>query len=190
MSQTAVSLQASRAELDAQLPHVLNAPKTGSRVAMLCTRPARNERVFPDAIVLTRARGIDGDREMAQPWLRLDNGDPDPRIQVSIIPQRVLDLVWRDRENITHPGDNIVADIDVSLDNMPVGTILTIGTAALRVSDEWNDGCAKWNKRMGRAAYEWTTQPDHEPLRLRGIYCEIITDGVIKLGDTITVTRP
>jgi len=177
---------ATRMELDAALPDVLAAPKTGSEVEILCYRPDRNQRVFPDSLQLTREAGIEGDYEMRAPWLKLPDGSPDPRIQVSILPKRVLDLVWRDRENVAYPGDTIIADLNVTLENMPVGTQLQVGDAVVEVSDLWNEGCAKWKVRMGREAYDWTSAPDHEALRLRGIYCRIIVDGKVRLGDTIS----
>ncbi|MFQ5621887.1 MAG: hypothetical protein ACE5FS_00685 [Paracoccaceae bacterium] len=157
-----------------------------AKVEMLCRRPDRNQRVFPDLLRLSAAGGVEGDYEMRKPWLTLPDGSPDPRIQVSILPLRVLDLVWRDRENVTHPGDTIVADLNVTLDNMPAGTRMRVGSAVVEVSDFWNDGCAKWKVRCGRAAYDWAFDPGHEPLRRRGIYCSIVGDGAVRLGDTIT----
>ena len=172
-------------DLTSALPRVLDAPKTDSTVHLLCTRPDYNKRVFPKRITLTRARGIAGDFEMSKPWLKREDGSPDPRIQVSVLPRRVLDLVWLDREAQTHPGDAIIADFDMSLNNLPTGSLFRVGTAVLRVSDLWNDGCVKWKVRFGRPAYKWVSAPDHENLRLRGIFCSVEQDGEAALGDPI-----
>ncbi|ULB11871.1 hypothetical protein ORIO_18760 [Cereibacter azotoformans] len=101
-------------ELAAALPHVLAAPKTDAPIFSLCWRAGFNRRSFPDRLLLTRRCGIPGERWLKQPWLRLPDGRPDPRIQVSILPARVSDLVWRDRQGTPHPGDTIVADLDTS----------------------------------------------------------------------------
>lgn len=175
-----------RDTLDAALAHVLDAPTDAGPVHMLCRRPDRNQRDFPDSLLLDPVDGVAGDYEMAKPWLTLADGTPDPRIQVSILPLRVLDLVWRDRETTAFPGDTIIADLNLTLDNLPVGTRLQVGSAVLEVSDLWNEGCAKWKVRYGRAAYEWTSAPAHEPLRLRGIFCRILRAGEVRLGDRIT----
>lgn len=180
-----MSSYATRAELDHALADILAAPKSNTPIEMLCRRPDRNQREFPERLSLSVSGGIEGDYEMEKPWLKLSDGSPDPRIQVSILPKRVLDLVWRDRENVAFPGDTIIADLNVTLDNMPVGTRLQIGEAEVEVSDLWNEGCAKWKVRMGRDAYNWTSAPEHEPLRLRGIYCRIVKDGEVQLGDLI-----
>ena len=176
-------------DLAQALPHVLSAPKTDAPIAMLCFRPGFGLRTFPDSLTLTHAQGIPGERWMTHPWLRLPDGSPDPRIQVSILPTRVLDLVWRDRVATVHPGDPIVADLDMTEANLPVGTLLQVGTAVLRVSDEWNNGCVKWKARYGAAAMRWVAGPEHAALRLRGVLCSIEQDGVVGVADRIMVMR-
>jgi hypothetical protein len=171
--------------LMAALPHVLAAPKGLTTVRQLCFRPARNERTFPGSLTLTRAAGVPGDRWLTEPWLRLPDGRPDPDIQISILPARVLDLVWQPGDTAPHPGDTIVADMDLSLANLPPGTLLRAGTATLRVSGLFNDGCVKWKARYGADAKDWITAPGHPDLRLRGILCAVVQDGSLGLGDTL-----
>lgn len=175
-----------RAELDAALPHIQAAPRDAAPIEMLCQRPAYGARDFVDEMRLTRAEGIPGERWTRAPWLRLPDGAPHPGIQVSILPRRVLDLVWRDRENQPHPGDSFIVDMDLSEDNLPVGQLLQLGSARLRVSDVFNDGCVKWKVRYGVAAKDWITAPGHPPLRLRGVLCSVARDGVIRNGDLLT----
>ena len=175
--------------LAAALPHILSAPRDAGPVTMLCLRPAPNQRAVPDRITMTRAAAIPGERWLTLPWLRLPDGAPDPAIQVSILPARVLDLVWRDRDGTPHPGDPIVADLDMTQANLPEGTLLQAGTAVLRVSSVWNDGCVKWKARYGAAAKNWITAPGHRELRLRGVLCSVETDGELRLGEMIRVLR-
>jgi hypothetical protein len=173
------------AELTDALPHVLAAPKSDVPVHSLCFRSGFGLREFPDQLILTRDSGIPGERWMTAPWLRLPDGSPDPRIQVSILPLRVMDLVWRDRVGAPHPGDTLVADMDMSLANLPTGTLLSAGTAVLRVSDLFNDACVKWKVRYGQAAKDWVTAPGHPALRLRGVLCSIEQDGIVRVGDVL-----
>ncbi|MEC8197090.1 MAG: hypothetical protein VX228_12460 [Pseudomonadota bacterium] len=167
------------------LPHVLAAPKDGAAISHLCLRPARNERQFVDEITLTKAQGIPGERWMTQPWLRTEGGAPHPGIQVCIIPQRVLELVWHAGTEVLHPGDTFAADIDTSETNLPTGQLLRVGSAMLRVSEVFNDACVKWKARYGQAAYDWIRDPDHRSLRLRGILCSVAQDGEIRTGDVL-----
>lgn len=172
-------------ELMAALPYVLAAPKDATAVLQLCFRPAYNQRRFPDRLELTRAAGIPGERWATAPWLKLPDGTGDPRIQVSILPKRVLDLVWSEGDEAPHPGDTIIADLDTSEANLPEGTLLACGTAVLRVSGVFNDGCVKWKTRYGQAAKDWITAPGHPPLRLRGVLCAVERDGVVALRDVL-----
>ena len=172
--------------LMAAMPHILDAPKTSGEISQLCHRPAFNKREFPNQLTLTRDKGIFGDRWLTQPWLRRADNSPDPRIQVSVLSRRVLDTVLTDPENMVHPGDPIIADLDLSFENLPVGSLLRAGTAVIRVSDEFNEGCVKWKARYGVAAKDWIVRPGHPELRLRGILCEIVEDGVVNVGDQLT----
>jgi hypothetical protein len=184
-----VSPHPTASDLAAALPRVLAAPKTGGAVEHLCFRPGYGERRFVDSLTVTRAHGIPGERWGVAPWLKLADGSGHPGIQVSILPRRVLDLVWRDRENQIHPGDTFVCDLDTGEANLPEGRRLAVGSAVLRVSEVFNDGCAKWKVRYGEAAYDWIRAPQHRPLRLRGVLCSVETDGVIRPGDRVEVLR-
>lgn len=173
----------------AALPHILAAPKDEGPIDHLCFRPARNERQFPTTLRLTRAEGIPGDRWLTEPWQRLPDGAPDPDLQVSILPKRVLTLVWRNRDTVPHPGDTIVADLDLGVANLPAGSLLQAGTAVLRVSAYFNEGCVKWKARHGQAAKDFIVAPGHAPLRLRGIICAVEADGTVSATDRLRVLR-
>ena len=179
------------AELTQALPHLMTAPKTDAPIHSLCLRPGLGKRSFPARITMTRAQGIPGERWLNTPWLKLPDGAPDPRIQVSILPSRILNLVWRDRTATPHPGDTIVADLDCALKNLPAGTLIKAGTAILKVSDVFNAGCAKWKVRYGADARAFMDAPGHPDLRLRGILCSIEQGGEVTLTDRLHVlSRP
>lgn len=171
-------------DLMAALPHVLDAPREGP-VTQLCLRPGYGQRAYPPRIAMTRDGGIPGERWLTAPWLKLPDGRPDPAIQVSILPARVLDLVWKEGDPAVHPGDPIVADLLTTEEALPEGALLSAGTAVLRVSAVWNDACVKWKTRYGADAKAWVTRPGHKELRLRGILCSVEKDGEVALGDVI-----
>lgn len=177
---------ATTAELMAALPAILAAPKTDAPIISLCLRPGFGQRHFPLSLRMTREYGIPGERWSTLPWMKLADGSPDPRIQVSILPARVMELVWRDRMNTPHPGDPIVADLDCSPANLPDGTLIKAGSAVLRVSDVFNAGCAKWKVRYGADALAFIADPN---LRLRGVLCEVVEDGEVHLTDRLQVLR-
>ncbi|WP_112311683.1 hypothetical protein [Pseudogemmobacter bohemicus] len=173
--------------LMAGIRHVTEAPKEVTTARQLTFRPGRNLREHPDRLVMTVTGGIPGERWSKEPWLRLEDGSPDPAIQVSILPARVHDLVRPDPDAAVHPGDPVIADLDTSEANLPVGALLEAGTALIRVSEVFNDACVKWKVRYGEDAMVWVNLPEHRALRLRGILCSIERDGVLRQGDEIRV---
>ncbi len=175
-------------ELNAGLPHILAAPKSGAAVSMLCLRPDYNQRRFVDEITLTSDQGIPGERWATRPWLRLPDGRPHPGLQVCILPKRVMDLVWLDRENTIHPGDTFILDLDMTEKNIPNGSLLRVGTSLLRVTEVFNDACVKWKARYGADAKDWVNIPEYRHLRLRGLMCAIHQGGTIRNGDIVEQT--
>ncbi|MFT5632095.1 MAG: hypothetical protein ACI9HB_003282 [Gammaproteobacteria bacterium] len=173
------------AECEDALSTILAAPKSGAIVEQLCLRPGFSERSFPELLELTVAGGIIGERWTKAPWLTLSDGTPDPRIQVSILSKRVMDLCWRDRENTHHPGDTMIVDMDLGVENLPNGTRLGIGSAVVEVSDKFNTACIKWQGRYGAESLRWLNLRKNRDYRLRGILCRIVQDGVVRLGDEL-----
>ncbi|MGY6533904.1 MAG: MOSC domain-containing protein [Pararhodobacter sp.] len=177
---------ATRQELDRALPFIAAAPRDDAPIDMLCLRPDFGERRFVSRIDVTREQGIPGERWGSHPWLRLADGRPHPGIQICILSRRVLDLVWRDRAGTVHPGDTFIVDMDLSEANLPAGQRLRAGSAVLEVSDIFNDACVKWKARYGAPTQEWVRAPENRALRLRGILCRVVVDGVITLGDRLS----
>lgn len=172
-------------QLNAALPHIRQAPRDNAPIETLCFRPGYNQRRIVDELEMSVDGGITGERWLIAPWLRLEDGSPDPRIQVSILSKRVMDAVWLDRSGAPHPGDPIVADIETSYDSLPVGTRLQVGSAILEVSDAFNEGCVKWKVRYGADAKDWLVSPENTPLRLRGLLCRIVKSGTVTQSDRL-----
>ncbi|MEP3440656.1 MAG: hypothetical protein ABJN72_04185 [Sulfitobacter sp.] len=176
---------ASLTECEAALEAILAAPKTNAVIEQLCFRPDYGLREFPDTLELTVARGIIGERWTKKPWLILPDGAPDPRIQISILQKRIMDLCWRDRSHTPHPGDPFVVDMDLSAENLPVGTQLRAGSAVIEVSDKFNTACVKWRDRYGNDSLRWINKRENRPYRLRGVLCKIVQDGTVNAGDQL-----
>ena len=174
-----------KAALDAAITQIKDAPKDDVPIETLCFRPGFGARQFPNQIEVTRRGGITGERWLKAPWMKLPDGAPDPAIQVSILGLRVHDAVRFNPQNMLHPGDTIIADLDCSEANMPTGTLLKIGSAVLRVSGVFYTACVKWKARYGAEAFEWINTPKYRPIRLRGLLCSVYQDGEISKEDRI-----
>jgi MOSC domain-containing protein YiiM len=69
---------------------------------------------------------------------------------------------------------------------LPVGTRLVVGTeAVLEVTPVPHLGCPKFERRFGHGAQSAVTSDLGKELRLRGVYCIVVTPGCIHTGDRI-----
>ncbi len=176
---------ATLAQLAAHRDWVLEAPKDNGTIDTLCVRPEEGKRNFVASMRLDPKEGVVGDRWIRKTWMHLPDGSPDPRLQVCLLGKRVLELVRTDPETMMYPGDNIVADIDFSEANMPVGQLLQIGSAVIEVSDVFNYACSKWIERYGADSFKWINLPENKPLRLRGALAKVSQAGEVGIADRI-----
>ncbi|MGH1540449.1 MAG: hypothetical protein ACRBHB_08495 [Arenicella sp.] len=164
------------------------APTDHATIQQLCIRPKSGLRQFPDKIELCTQRGVVGDRWLHHTWMHLEDGSPDPRLQVSILPYRTWQLVCKEKQEsglAIHPGDTVIADLNCSTHNLPVGQRLQLGSAIIEVSDVFNNACNKWRNRYGSDSIKWINQKINLPLRLRGVLCKIVHSGEFTMNDTI-----
>jgi len=160
-------------------------PTAAAQVNALCVRPGVGQREERSAIDFDPARGAIGDRWAHKTWLYLSDGSPDPRVQVALCNSKVLALMQDVTGVLHHPGDTIFTDLDLSVENLPVGTQLSVGPVLLEVTDVENDACAKFALHYGEAILQWIRLPQNRPLRLRGLYARVVHGGVAHVGDPI-----
>lgn len=173
-----------REELDAGVEHILAAPKDAGRLEGIVVRPAKGERRELDRVMLSRARGTEGDHWARGCWMSTDEGAPHPDVQICIMNARCIDLVAageRDRWKLA--GDNLFLDMDLSQANLPAGTRLRLGEAELEITEVPHNGCASFIERFGRDACIFVNTGPGKPNRLRGVYARVERDGQVAVGD-------
>ena len=172
------ALQALRDALSALPP----APTDEGFVDLLVLRPARGERQVPDSLQLTPERGIEGDR-----WGQRSQRDRSR--QVSAIRADVA-RVLAGSAPLEASGDNLLLQLDLSTHNLPPGSLLEIGTTKLRITEEPHVPCGLFSQRLGPEAKAVTLEAGFHSWRLRGILLEVVSAGVIRVGDKVRVERP
>jgi MOSC domain-containing protein YiiM len=151
-------------------------PRHPGRLEAIFVRPATNEREELSEATLTALDGVRGDRWHAR----------DPRTQITLMNARVLDCVARgDRSRWALAGDQLIVDLDLSEQNLPVGQQLLIGDARVEVTDIPHTGCHKFKARFGTEALNFINSPEQAHLRLRGMYVKVVHDGTVRVGDAI-----
>ena len=86
-------------------------------------------------------------------------------------------------------GDQIYVDLDISLDNLPAGSLLAVGQAVLEVSEAPHLGCAKFVERFGAEAMRFVNSRLGRQLRLRGMNTRVVVPGIVRLGDVVSKAR-
>jgi MOSC domain-containing protein YiiM len=177
-----------RDELEAGLPHILAAPKDAGLIEAIVIRPAPGERLDVTSARISLAHGVEGDHWAKGCWKSLPDGSPDPDVQICIMNSRCIALVAQERANWPAAGDNLFVDMDLSPQNLPAGTRLSLGTAEIEITAVPHNGCASFIERYGRDACVFVNGPGRVH-RLRGVYARVIRDGVVSVGDRLTRSR-
>jgi MOSC domain-containing protein YiiM len=163
--------------LEAGLDEVGRSPLDDGKVELIARRPAEDERETLAEARLDAEAGLVGDV-----WLDED-GDRDR--QVTVMNSRVADLLARSRDRWSLAGDQLYVDLDLSVENLPPGARLEVGSAILEVTGEPHRGCKKFAARFGLDALRFVNSKPGYALNLRGINTRVVHGGVVRTGDVI-----
>jgi len=162
---------------------VVDAPKDEGRVRLIVRRPGEGQREILEEGELDSKLGLVGDDWVNRPGLRSDL--PSPYAQVTVMNARYTSLIAGDGgpEAWALAGDQLYLDLDISEQNMPRGTRLSIGSAVLEIQAEPHTGCAQFSARFGSDALRLANTEKGRSLRLRGANTVVVESGVVHNGD-------
>ena len=173
------------AELEAGLGRIREAPADGGRLELIVRRPAVGEREVLEEGELTHAEGLAGDTWRIRGSSRTADGTSHPDMQLNVMSARAVDLVARHRDRWALAGDQLFIDMDLSEENLPPGTQLTMGSAVIEVTPQPHTGCAKFVSRFGVEAMKFVNSPVGRQLRLRGLNARVVKAGTVRMGDGV-----
>ena len=166
---------------DAELDDVRSAPSDHGRVEFIVRRPADDEREILDEARLEPGSGLVGDR-----WASRHGHEPVYlAAELTVINTRVLAAIEPDRSRWPLAGDQLFVDLDLSVDNLPVGSRLAVGSAIIEISETPHTGCAKFSSRFGSDALRWINSATGRANRMRGLNAWIVEGGTVRPGDSI-----
>ncbi len=168
--------------LQAGLADVRQSPLDGGRIELVVKRPADDQREVLAQAELSTDTGLVGDK-----WKTVYKGTgPNPEAQLTLMNARAAALVAGGAEHGGLAGDQLYVDLDLSCENLPPGTRLTIGSAVIEVTAVPHTGCGKFVRRFGVDAMKFVNSAEGRKLNLRGINAKVIVGGIVRPGDTIT----
>ena len=173
-------------ELTAGLPHIERSPKDHGVLRMIVSRPRPGARVRLDEAALDEAVGLVGDTWNGRVSSRTSDGSPHPDMQLTVMNVRAIALLAQTEDRWALAGDQLYIDLDLTAENLPAGTRLTIGAATIEVTAQPHTGCGKFAERFGVDAQTFVNSADGRRLRLRGINARVVQAGRIRVGDVVS----
>jgi hypothetical protein len=171
----------SRQGLEAGLGQIRASPRDGGQVVLVVRRPAVGVREIAAEAMLDQVAGLAGDN-----WLgRGSTSTPDGSMNA-----RVAALVAGDMDRVPLAGDQLYVDLDLSVGNLPAGSLLAVGQAVLQVSEAPHLGCAKFVERFGAEAMRFVNSGTGRQLRLRGMNTRVVLPGIVRPGDIAAKAPP
>ena len=171
-------------QIQAGMEHVSGSPADGGPLVQIVRRPEMGRREVDEEGVLDMDLGLVGDNWKAR--ASASDGSVNLRGQLAVMNSRFLSLIAQSEERWELAGDQLIVDLDLSMENLPPGLRLSVGEAVLEISEHPHTGCAKFSARFGQDALRFVSTPSGRDLRLRGVYARIVQSGAIRAGDTVT----
>ena len=172
-------------ELARHLDHLRAAPAAEGILRLVVRRPDVGAREVVAEGVLDPEKGLLGDSWLERGSRAMPDGAADPRAQVTVMSHRMVGLLAADAESQALAGDQLYVDLDLSVSNLPAGTLLAVGDAVLEVSATPHTGCAKFVARFGEDAMRFVNGRTGRELRLRGLNARVVTGGTVRTGDPV-----
>jgi hypothetical protein len=161
-------------------------PQDKGTIEMIVCRPTIGERNVLQHGELHPVQGLIGDNWLVRGSRNTEDGSAHPELQITLMNSRIIHVLAQERERWPLAGDQLFVDFDLSIDNLPIGQRIAIGTAILEVSAFPHNGCAKFTERFGSEATRFVNSPEGRQLRRRGVNAHIIQGGTICVGDLIS----
>jgi len=173
-------------ELEAGLETIGESPRDNGVIEMIVSRPSVDERLLLNHADIDLGGGMVGDSWVARGSKSTPDGKANPAAQITLMNSRIANLVAGDRSRWQWAGDQFYVDFDISMENLPPGQKIAIGSVILEVSEVPHTGCAKFTERFGHAAIQFVNSPTGRQARRRGVNTRVVQGGTIRVGDSIT----
>lgn len=157
------------------------APKDEGTVDLLVARSADFGRILHPRVRLTAEGGMPQDRWAGDARYGADDQLATTRTDFA----RVI----ANGQPLELHGDNLFLTLDLSSENLPTGSRLSLGEALVEVTPQAHNGCKKWAQRFGLSPMQLNMAPSMRGVHLRGIYLRVIQDGEVAVGDPVRVLR-
>ncbi len=172
-------------QLEEGLPHIEQSLTDNTTLAMIVCRPDEGERKVLHEGYLDKEKGLIGDNWSLRSSSKTNDGSPFIEMQLNIMNARAIGLIAQKKERWPLAGDQLFIDLNLSDENLPAGSQLSIGEAIIEITPIPHNGCKKFTERFGMDAVKFVNSPLGKKMHLRGVNAKVIQPGRIKTGDRV-----
>jgi MOSC domain-containing protein YiiM len=176
-------------ELEAGLAEIRQSPRDRGVLHLIVRRPAVGAREILEEGRLDIVEGLVGDTWSTRRSSRTPSG-PHQDMQLNLMNARSIALIAQSKDRWALAGDQLFVDLDLSTENLPAGTRLTLGSAVIEITAEPHTGCGKFASRFGIDAVKFVNSAVGKQLRLRGLNAKVVQAGLIRAGDLVQKMIP
>ena len=170
-------------QIEVGITDVLESPKIEGTLRMIVRRPKVNAREVIEAGTLDTENGLVGDNwlKKGSRWRR----GGDPKRQITMMNWRFARLVAGSDDRVPLAGDQLYVDLDLSGENIPPGTRISVGKSIIEVTKPPHLGCKKFVERFGMDAMMYANSDFGKAHNLRGINARVVRGGDVRKGDLV-----
>lgn len=157
---------------------------------LVVRRPAVDGREVLTEATLDTVEGLAGDNWFSRATQRAIAEGRHLQVQLNVMSHRMVALLTDDESDQALAGDQLYVDLDLSHDNLPIGSRLSIGDpdddgAVIEVTAKPHNGCRKFARRFGQEATDFVNSEIGKQLRLRGLNARVVSCGKVRPGDLV-----
>ena len=177
-------------ELEAGLLEILESPKDEGPLEMIVKRPNVDQREIIEFGEVTQTDGLLGDNWKNKGSSKTKDGSALMDVQLTIMNARCIQLLAQNKNRWSLAGDQLYVDMDLSEENLPIGSKLSIGSSIIEVTAIPHTGCKKFVQRFGKEAVIFVNSEIGIKNHLRGINAKVLKSGKFKTGDLVKKINP
>ncbi|QQS43229.1 MAG: MOSC domain-containing protein [Acidobacteriota bacterium] len=173
-------------ELVAGLELIRGSARHSGTLEMIVRRPFEDAREELEEGDLDLELGLVGDNWKTRGSSRTDDGFGHPDMQLNVMNSRAIALIAGTRDRWKLAGDQLYIDLDLSDENLPHGSRLSVGAAVIEITEIPHNGCRKFADRFGVEAVKFVNSAEGKRLHLRGVNAKVIVPGKIRVSDVVS----
>jgi len=174
-------------DLEQHLDHLRESPRGRGTLELVVARPRVGKRTVLDEAQLDEVLGLVGDSWSERRYWRTPENPPNPLKQITVMNHRMVALLSESPEEQALAGDQLYVDLDLSVEHLPAGSRLAVGSAVIEVSEPAHTGCKKFVKHFGEDAMRFVNGREGRQLRLRGLNARVVVPGPVRPRDLVVV---